>query len=79
MVGSQRKEAVAMACWWPRYNLPGSWLLRAALGQNGRSQARGARPWDLNLSSDASHGGNSILIQLRQSEICHPLHRSSLL
>ena len=42
MVGGQRKEAVAIACCWPRYNLPGSWLLRAALGQNGRRRLGGA-------------------------------------
>jgi hypothetical protein len=44
MVGSQPKEAVAIACWWPRYNLPGSWLLRAALGQKWPFAGSGGAP-----------------------------------
>ena len=68
---------MAIACWWSRYKLA------RILSQGPRwgkmaVRSSGARPWDLILSSGASHVGNPILTQLRESEICHPLHRSSL-
>ncbi len=81
MVGSQRKVAVAIAGWWSPSNQPGSWLLRAAPGQNGRFAPSGegwVRPWDLTQSAHLRGPTMEYLEKVRPQflslrQLCRPL------